>query len=80
VAVSPDDARRWLARFEAAAEADRGAKRAGGVRSIWSIQLALSLHESAMLAAARRLVDPGREQRDAGVRLIWQRLRSRLTP
>jgi hypothetical protein len=74
--------RRWLAGFEAAAEADRQALRDRGDRGInrtRSIGLSLS-----MIAAARRaldgrvVTDPFREAEDERVRDVWRRLRARL--
>jgi hypothetical protein len=72
--------RRWIAGFEAAAEADRQALRDRGVRGIdreRSIGLSLS-----MIAATRRaldgrvVADPFREAEDERVREVWRRLRA----
>ena len=74
--------RRWIANFEAAAEANRQAirKRGGaGVDRARSIALSLS-----MIAAARRALgglavpDSLRDAEDERVREVWQRLQARL--
>ena len=71
--------RRWIANFEAAAEADRQALRGRGIDREGSIALSL-----AMIAAARRTLggrvvhDPLREAEDERVREVWRRLRDRL--
>ena len=79
MAVSPAEARRWVAQFEAAASADRREKRRQGPRPEQSIALALSLLNAARVAAGGRpLVDPTRDERDNAVRATWIRLRSRM--
>lgn len=79
MSVTAADARRWLQGFEAADHADREARRAQGPRPEWAIRLALSLIDTARLAAGGRpLVDPRRAQQDAAVRAVWDRLRSKL--
>ena len=74
--------RRWIAGFEAAAEADRQALRergGAGVDRARSIDLSLS-----MIAAVRRVLsgravdDPLRDAEDECIREVWQRLRARL--
>jgi len=71
--------RRWIAGFEAAAEADRQALRSLRPDPAWSIGLSLS-----MIAAAHRArggrggLDPWREADAERVRAAWARLRGRL--
>jgi hypothetical protein len=71
--------RRWIANFEAAAEADRQALLGRGIDRERSIALSLS-----MIAAARRRLggrvvrDPLRETEAERVREVWGRLRERL--
>ena len=71
--------RRWIANFEAAAEADRQARRDRGIDRERSIHLSLS-----MIAASRRplggrvLEDPLREAEAERVREVWRKLRARL--
>ena len=78
MSLTAADARRWLQGFEAADRADREAARALGPRPAWSIRLAVSLIDTARLAAGGRpLVDPRRAQQDAAVRADWDRLRSK---
>lgn len=79
MSLTAPDARRWLQGFEAAECADREARRAQGPRQEWAISLALSLIDTARLAAGGLpLVDPRRAQQDDAVRAIWGRLRSKL--
>lgn len=71
--------RRWIANFEAVAEADRRALRDGGIGRAQSIALSLSMIAEARRALGGRVVDdPWREAEDKGVRDVWQRLRARL--
>ena len=71
--------RRWIAGFEAVAEADRQAFRDRGIDRARSIGLSLS-----MIAAARRVLgqrvslDPLRQAEDERVREVWHQLRTRL--
>jgi hypothetical protein len=71
--------RRWIAGFEAAAEADRQALRRRRADPAWSIRLSLSMidaiHRGAGWPAAR---DPLREVEAERVRAVWARLRQRL--
>lgn len=81
MAISATDARRFVANFEAAEQADRDEKRKQGARPEWSIALALSLLEAARRAAGgRTLIDPRRDEEHEAVRAVWNRLRSRLRP
>jgi hypothetical protein len=70
------EVRRWIAGFEAIAQADREVLRRRGPDPTWAISLALS-----MMAAADRAgrglgsPDPRREADDEAVRAIWARLR-----
>jgi hypothetical protein len=72
------EVRRWIAGFEAIAQADREELRRRGPDPAWAISLVLS-----MMAAADRAgrglgaADPGREAEDEAVRAIWARLRER---
>jgi len=72
------EVRRWIAGFEAVAQADRDELRRRGPDPAWAISLALS-----MMAAADRAgrgvdaADPRREAEDEAVRAIWARLRER---
>ena len=74
--------RRWIAGFEAAAEADRQALRDRGDLGIdraRSIRLSLSMIAAARRALGGRAVhDPLREAEDERVREVWRRLRARL--
>jgi hypothetical protein len=74
--------RRWIAGFEAAAEADRQALRDRGGRGIdraRSIGLSLSMIAAAGRALDGRILDdPLREAEDERVREVWRRLRIRL--
>jgi hypothetical protein len=76
------EVRRWIAGFEAAAEADRQALRDRGVRGIdraRSIGLSLSMIAAARRALGGRVVaDPLREAEDERIREVWRRLRTRL--
>jgi len=69
--------RRWIAGFEAIAEADREARRRQGADPARAIALALS-----MIAAAEQtggpVADPRREAEAQAVRAAWARLRERL--
>jgi len=74
-------ARRWLDGFKAAERADIDARRREGPQPQRSIALSLSLLAAARSAAGgRTLVDPRRAERDAVVRAVWDRLRSRMRP
>jgi hypothetical protein len=71
--------RRWIAGFEAAAEADRQALRRRGADPMSSIRIALSLIDAAPRSAGgRALADPLREAEAERVRAVWARLRQRL--
>ena len=71
--------RRWIAGFEAAAEADRQALRDRGINRARSIALSLSMMAAARRALDGRVVsDPFREAEDERVREVWRRLRARL--
>ena len=79
--MSAADARRWVGQFEAAEQADRDERRRQGARPEQSIALSLSLLAAAQLAAGdRTLIDPRRDEEDEAVRVVWDRLRSRLRP
>ncbi len=81
MSVTAAEAKRWLAGFDAAEQADRVEKRRQGPRPEWSIALAVSLFNAARVAAGDRpLADPRREQEDDAVRAVWSRLRSRFCP
>src|ERR1700694_4163573 len=73
-AMDARQVRRWVANFEAAAEADRQALRDRGIARERSIGLSLS-----MIAAVRRalggrvIADPTREAEAEHVREVWQR-------
>lgn len=70
--------RRWIAGFEAIAEADRAAMRRRGPDPAWAIALALSMIEAAERAGGPIADHPSREAEDAPVREVWGRLRARL--
>ena len=70
--------RRWIAGFEAAAEADRQALRRRGADPTWSIRLSLSMIDAARHDSGRALRDPLREAEAERVRSVWTRLRQRL--
>ena len=70
--------RRWIAGFEAAAEADRQALRRRGADPTWSIRLALSMIDAARHDSGQALRDPLREAEAERVRSVWARLRQRL--
>ena len=71
--------RRWIAGFEAAAEADRQALRRRGADPAWSIRLSLSMIAAAHRALGGRVVwDPVRDAEAERVRAVWARLRPRL--
>lgn len=74
--------RRWIAGFEAAAEADRQALRDRGVRGIdreRSIGLSLSMIAAVRRSLGRRVVDDSlRESEDEGIREVWRKLRAHL--
>lgn len=81
MSMSAADARRWVGQFEAAEQADRDERRRQGARPEQSIALSLSLLAAAQLAAGdRTLIDPRRDEEDEAVRVVWDRLRSRLRP
>lgn len=73
------EVRRWIAGFEAIAEADRQELRRHRADPAWAIALALS-----MIGAAERAghgaggLDQSRDAEDAGVRATWVRLREHL--
>jgi len=72
--------RRWIAGFEAAAEADRLALQRRGADPEWSIRLSLSMIGAAHRRPAQRaLRDPLREAEAERVRAVWARLRRRLS-
>jgi hypothetical protein len=71
--------RRWIAGFEAAAEADRAALRRRGADPMWSIRIALSMIDAAHRGpGGRAFRDPLREAEAERVRAVWARLRQRL--
>ena len=71
--------RRWIAGFEAAAEADRQALWDRGIDRARSIGLSLSMIAAARCALAGRVVnDPLREAEDERIRQVWRQLRARL--
>ncbi|HEU4369109.1 MAG TPA: hypothetical protein VFV05_12880 [Methylomirabilota bacterium] len=71
--------RRWIAGFEAAAEADRRAGRRRSADPGWSVRLSLSMLDAAHRAAGGRpLRDPLREADAERVRAVWASLRRRL--
>ena len=71
--------RRWIAGFEAAAEADRQALRDGGIDRARAIALSLSMIAAARRAFGGRVVnDPLREAEDERSRQVWRQLRARL--
>jgi len=71
--------RRWIANFEAAAEADCRARRDRGIDRVRSIGLSLSMIAAGRRALGGRVVhDSLREAEDERVREIWRRLRDRL--
>ena len=77
--MDPTQVRRWIANFEAAAEADRQALRDRGIDRARSIGLSLSMIAAARRALGGRVVDdPLREAEDDRVREVWRRLRDRL--
>ena len=79
MAMTAADVGRWISNFEAAAQADRDEKRRQGAHPEQSIALSLSLLEAAQLAAGdRTLIDPRRDEEQEAVRVVWDRLRSRL--
>lgn len=78
MSVTPADARRWIARFDAAERADRDEKRRRGPRPDWSIAVGLSLLHAARLGARDQpLITPTRQEQVEGVRAVWDTLRSR---
>ena len=78
-AMDATQVRRWIAGFEAAAEADRQARRDRGIDRARSIGLSLSMIAAARRALAGRVVnDPLREADAERVREVWRRLRARL--
>jgi hypothetical protein len=71
--------RRWIAGFEAAAEADRRALQSRAADPAWSIRMALSMMDAADRAQARvAAIDRLREAEAESVRAVWARLRRRL--
>lgn len=73
------DVRRWIAGFEAAAEADREALRQSPPDPEWSIRVSLELIEAARRAGhSSGAPDPIIEDEVEAVRATWARLRSRL--
>ena len=70
--------RRWIASFEAIADADRQALRRQAADPRWAIALALSMIAAAERAGHVGTVDPLREAEDQRVRAVWNRLRERL--
>jgi len=71
--------RRWIAGFEAAADADRQALRDRGIDRARSIGLSLSMIAAGRRALGGRVVDdPLREAEDERIREVWRRLRARL--
>jgi hypothetical protein len=76
--MDPARVRRWIAGFEAIAEADREAMRRRGPDPAWAIALALSMIEAAgRQAVGPSTLDPAREREDEAVRAAWRRLRER---
>lgn len=76
--VDKAQARRWIASFEAVAEADRQALRGQRPDPAWAIALSLSMVEAAeRMGHAGGTLDPLREAEDDVVRAIWVRLRRR---
>jgi hypothetical protein len=69
--------RRWIAGFEAAAEADREALQRRGPDSEWAIRISLSMIDAAHRGGGP-LRDPLREVEAEHVRAAWARLRQRL--
>jgi hypothetical protein len=71
--------RRWIAGFEAAAEAERWALRREGARPAWSVTVALSMIQAAE-EAGRLPAEPDavRALQELGVRETWRRLRERM--
>jgi hypothetical protein len=79
-AMDATEVRRWIAGFEAAAEADRQALRRRGADPAWSIRLSLSMIAAARSALGPRLVaDPLREAEAERARAVWAQLRQRLS-
>jgi hypothetical protein len=78
-AMDATQVRRWIANFEAAAEANRQALRDRGVDRARSIGLSLSMIAAARRALGGRVVeDPLREAENERVREVWRLLRARL--
>lgn len=72
------EVRRWIAGFEAIAQADREEIRRRGPDSAWAISLALSIMDAADQAdRGLGTADPKREAEDDAVRAVWARLRKR---
>ena len=79
MSMTAADARRWLEGFEAAARVDREEKRRQGPNPQWAIAISLSLLRAARLAAGDApLSTPTHEKQAEGVRVVWDRLRSKL--
>ena len=76
-AMDAADVRRWIASFEAAAEADRESLRTRAPDPAWSIRVSLEMIEAAA-HAGRRADEPGLEAEAEAVRETWTRLRARL--
>jgi len=71
--------RRWIAGFEAAAEADREALRRRRADPAWSIRLSLSMFDAIHPGPGSRTPrDPLREVEAERVRAVWTQLRQRL--
>ena len=69
------DVRRWIAQFEAMAEADRAELRRRGPCSAEAIRLALSMIAAGSLGSVS---DPRREREDLAVNALWVTLHRRL--
>ncbi len=77
MAMDSVQVRRWLAGFEAIAQADLEALRCRGPDPAQAIGLALSMIEAAEQAGFGTDRAARREAEDAAVRAIWARLRAR---
>lgn len=76
--VDATDVRRWIAGFEAIAEADREALRRKGADPAWAIGLALSMIEAAERAGhGPGSDDPSRAVDEEALRATWVRLHQR---
>ncbi|MBI2467512.1 MAG: hypothetical protein HYV62_06810 [Candidatus Rokubacteria bacterium] len=77
-AMNAADVRRWIAGFEAIAEADRHALRRRGADPAWAIALALSMIDAADRAGhGPGTADPSREAEEEALRGTWVRLHRR---